>query len=147
MNTARTDCPSRKRALAILAVACVTAVIAALGSSTASSSVGAARVICGTFTGPAWKSLPYRGVRKGTVYMVSADKVSCAFAKSWSAKLARKPSQGARTTLPGPAGWECFVDARVVGFVRGLALAGECDKGHWTPRHTNPVFLWLPKEY
>jgi hypothetical protein len=127
--------------LTVFAAAVVLAA-AIVGFSTASASFGAASGVCGTFTGPAWKSRSYH--KSGTLYQVSSDKVSCAFARNWSKKLVRKPSHGSGSALAGPAGWTCVVHPSALDFTRAFAVWGRCDKGS-TAFARGPVFTWFPK--
>jgi hypothetical protein len=133
--------PSPNRALPALSAVVVLAA-AVVGLSTASASTGATQGVCGTFTGPAWKSRAYH--KQGTLYQVSADKVSCTFAKNWSKKLVRKTSHGVGSVLPGPAGWRCTVHPSSLGFTKSFAAWGRCDKGNVSYAR-GAVFTWFPK--
>lgn len=132
--------PTRIHVLSILAAG--VAVAAGIGFSVPSAS-GAPTVVCGSFTGPAWKSHNYK--KKGTLYQVGADKVSCAFATSWSKKLVRKPSRGANSPLPAPAGWTCVVTVGALDFTRKFAAWGRCGKGSNAFGYGAPAFTWFPK--
>ena len=129
---------ARRLAFLILAAA-MTFAVAAIGPSAAPASVGAARVVCGSFTGPAWK---YSSLHKtGTLYQVSAEKTPCAFAKNWSARLARTAIHGkVPASLPGPAGWHCYLYGGIgaLQYSKTTAANGRCDKG-------SAAFVWFPK--
>jgi len=134
---------SRKGVLSILMIVGLVVTAVAIGSSAAPASVGTAKVVCSAFKGPAWRSRTYH--KAGTLYQVSADKVSCAFATTWSRKLVVKPSHGAGSPLIGPAGWTCVVHPSALGFTRAFAAWGRCDKGSTAFAHGAPVFTWFPK--
>jgi hypothetical protein len=133
--------PTRKR-LVSMVVACVMVAAPAIGAGPAPASPDAARTVCGAFTGPAWKSRQYH--KQGTLYQVSAEKVSCSFALNWSKKLVRKASHGAYSPLPGPAGWHCYVHPGALDFTRAWAASGRCDKGS-AVNQGSPVLVWFPK--
>jgi hypothetical protein len=118
------------RILIVTAILVCTATIAA-GSASAS----ARWVECGTVRGPAWTAYG----KRGTTYKVAADKVSCAFAKRWVARIVRTPTHGkAVVTPPSPPGWQCSGHAGGVKPVPRNVLFGSCgtatQKFSWAPR-------------
>jgi hypothetical protein len=110
-------------------------ICAAVAIAAGGASASASWVECGTVTGPAWAAYG----KKGTAYKVAADKVSCAFAKTWVAKIVRTPTHGKPSlTPPSPVGWMCIGHSGGVKPVPRNVLFGSCGtatkKFSWAPR-------------
>jgi hypothetical protein len=118
-----------------IAVGAAVVAAALLAGSIGAASASASWVECGTVKGPAWTAYG----KKGTAYKVSADKVSCAFAKRWVGKIVRTPTHGkAVVTPPSPTGWTCYGQSGGIKPVPKNVLFGSCgtatQKFSWAPR-------------
>ena len=108
----------------------------AVGAGTGQARPGAASPTASQLTpciatGATWR----RGTSRGNKYVITRRNVSCAFAKTWVARLSGRSASRPGQRIAGPRGWICIVTAPY----NGKAAIGACGRGSGTG------FGWAPK--
>lgn len=96
----------------------------------ASSPTASEATLC-IATGASWR----RGTARGNKYVITRRNVTCAFARTWVARLSGRRATRPAQRVAGPAGWICLVTAPYAG----KAAIGACGRGSGTG------FAWGPK--
>lgn len=118
--------------LAVLALLVSLAVGAGTGQArTGTSSPTEAELTTCIATGAPWR----RGTSRGNKYVITRRNVTCAFAKTWVARLSGRTATRPAQRITGPRGWICIVTAPYAG----KAAIGACGRG------TGTGFGWAPK--
>ena len=147
---------TRRAALAVVLLGMLTAVPIARSSSPESAAV-ASRLAVNPhgFTcvgaGAHWQSqgvilTPNSPIKQsGTKYKITGGRVTCAFAKSWVARLSgKKPGGPPNFWIPGgPPGWKCRADMSFL-MSRPNAYSGQCANHGDSRQARTGVFSWLP---